>query len=393
MPAPITWTGEQSFRMAGTDRHEDTLKIRSSYAKREHLYRLRLPTLSITYADMTFANAIGGVQKRWPDSAAYGPAFFDPPVVITGRDEVRRLTWIRGAHRVEIGPRETEVEWFSFEGLVVPRLRISQTKPVEALLKVDSVAVDVDPPLDIDMIQYADGRPLGGVRLTKRHPDWKEPEEGSDYQLWVRVVDFVTGRPMAEAKLLLHRWNQRAGRFEPVEEAWTNADGSVHLAPRPSGSLEALTLATPGYRATARMWRAEPNQPVSIRMTASQLKQARYPDGGRRRLPVVYAASYALDPGDTFEWLAEWFRYRSVKELVQMIGSRGLDAGLPIPLPGWFFVHAEKGDSLEQIAELFDIPAKWPRTTGRHHRPGRSAVLAGEVVAVPSHEFVKRRLP
>ena len=326
MTTPIMWKGEQAFRVVGTRLHEDTLRIRSNYDKREDVYRLRLPTLCITYADMRFANAIGGEQLRWPASAAYGPVYFDPPVEITNQADVERLTWIRGAHHVVIGPKETEIEWRAFRTLVIPRLRISETEPIEALLEVDGATVEVEPPLIIDISQRADGRAIGGVQVVKRHPDWREPaEERPSYRLWVRVVDAETTKPLVEARLALSRWDADApsagrsrGAFMPVEDAWTDATGSVVRDPRPADVLEAATLAMDGWRATARVWRAQSHEPVNLLMTATRLKPARYPGRAVRDRRRVYAAVYSLDAGDTLEWLAEAFRYADVAELAKM---------------------------------------------------------------------------
>ncbi len=401
MATPIVWKGEQAFRVVGTGLHEDTLRIRSNYDKREDVYRLRLPTLCITYADMKFVNGIGGRQLRWPDSAAYGPKYFDPPIEITGGAEVERLTWIRGAHRVVIGPKETEIEWRAFQALVIPRLRISEKEPIEALLQVDNAVVEVEPPLLIDIAQYADGRQIGGVRVVKRHPYWHEPsQEQPNYRLWVRVVNFESRQPLVEAKLVLFRWKGETpsvggsrGEFTPLEVAWTDGTGSVVRDPRPADVLEAVTLAMEGWRATAKVWRAQANEPVSLLMTAIRLKSAKYPKrvpGATRR---IYAAVYNLDVGDTLEWLAKAFRYKDIAELADMNRIAAHRFGGRIPLPGWYFVHAQPGDTLNRIAEAFKLKRGWPRTTGRHYRPKASVLLEHEIVAIPAPEFVVGRTP
>jgi hypothetical protein len=129
MPAnAITWQGSHNFKLNGCAVHEDTLRVKSNYQKSERNLTLTLPTLCITYADMKFQNQIGGEQKLYPDSAAYGPVYFDPPVVINGEKEVERLTYIRGAERLEIGPKETKIEFHAWNELVIPRLRLSKEK-------------------------------------------------------------------------------------------------------------------------------------------------------------------------------------------------------------------------------------------------------------------------
>lgn len=82
---------------------EDTLRVESNSREKERQFRLVLPTLCITYAKMDFANCIGGEKANYQASRSYGPAFFDPPVVINGAAEIERLTCIRGADRVVTG--------------------------------------------------------------------------------------------------------------------------------------------------------------------------------------------------------------------------------------------------------------------------------------------------
>jgi hypothetical protein len=401
MTTPILWKGEQAFRVVGTGLHEDTLRVRSNYGKREDVYRLRLPTLCITYADMKFINAIGGRQLNWPDSAVYGAQYFDPPVDIVGLAEVERLTWIRGAHRVVIGPQETLVEWHAFREVVIPRLRIGEKEPAEALLQVDNAVVDVEPPLLIDISQHADGRSIGGVQVVKRHPEWREPtQEQAAYRLWIRVVDFANRQPLSKAKLALFRWKGKTpsigggkGTFELAEEAWTDATGSVVREPRPADVLEAATLAMPGWRATAKVWRAQANEPVNLLITAVRLKSAKYPaavPGAERK---IYAATYQLDSGESLESLAAAFRYRDVAEIIALNKTDVLDPGAPIRLPGWYFLHAQAGDTLDSIAAAFKLQRGWPRTTGRHYRPDPSLVIEHEIVAVPGPDFAAERKP
>jgi hypothetical protein len=400
MVSPIIWSGKQFFRVVGTELHEDTLRIRSNYKNREYVSRLVLPTLCITYAEMGFQNAIGGTQLRWPDSEVYGPAYFDPPVEINGAAEIERLTWIRGAHRVIIGPKETMIEWYGFRDLVVPRLRISQDQPIEALIEVENAVVEVRPELQINIGQYANGRLIGGVTVEKRHPEWVPPDpEQRGYRLWVRVVDFEKREPLVEAKLAFFHWvaasptDPSVGEFVLQEEHPTDSSGSVVIEPRTPGILEAVTLAMEGWRATARVWRALEGQPVNLLMVASRLKRAQYPVRVRRLERKIYAAAYTLDPGDTLELLAETFRYKSVEELAEMIGGTGIDPGAPIPLPGWYFLHAQPGDTLEKIASDFELDPRWPRTVGRHHRPNNSVVIEHEIVAIPDPTFAASREP
>ncbi len=78
MSNAIQWKGQQAFYVSGTERADNTLRIAGAAPKTEALLRLVLPTLCITYADMTFANDIGGLQENWPGSAWYGPSTLIP---------------------------------------------------------------------------------------------------------------------------------------------------------------------------------------------------------------------------------------------------------------------------------------------------------------------------
>lgn len=390
MASPITWSGEQVVRIVGTGLHEDTLLIRRSnlHQQRENRYRLRLPTLCITYADLSFANAIGGSQERWPTSAAYGPQFFDPPVTIPPSD-IERLTWIRGADKVTIGPKETVIEWFALRDLVVPRLRLSVTDPIEAVVEAVNAVIDVGEELRIDVAQYANGRLIGGVQVAKRHPDWKPPEEPRSYDLWVRVIDADRQRSFPEARLQLSRWARRS--FAPVESAITDGNGSVERAGRTPGRLEAVTLAMTGWWAAPRVWRALPGQQLHLLLEAHRLEPSAYPAdvaGARRE---VFAARYPLQPGDSLPTVADLFRYRDTDELRDLCGLDRDVTATEVGLVGWYFTHARDGDTLDSIADDFGVPRGWPRAPGRCHRPDPLLPLEHEIVAVPGPDFVAGR--
>ena len=113
--------------------------------------------------------------------------------------------------------------------------------------------------------------------------------------------------------------------------------------------------------------------------------------GMRISLPC-YAATYRMDPGDTYEWLAEAFAYAGVEELAKLNGlgdpSR-LDGGADTLLPGWHFFYARRGDSLVKIDELFGLPPGWSRTVGRVHHPDGRLPYASETIAVPTAGFAE----
>ncbi|HEY6510467.1 MAG TPA: hypothetical protein VI032_00725, partial [Burkholderiaceae bacterium] len=141
--ATLIWGGDYPFRVNGAAVHEDTLRVSSPYRvnKEGPPLSLLLPTLCISYADAKFQNQIGGVQAGYPASRTYGPTFFDPPVVINGEAEVERLTYIRGAHRVTLGAKETRVEFRCDKLLVIPRLRLSKKDPATCVLRVPATPI------------------------------------------------------------------------------------------------------------------------------------------------------------------------------------------------------------------------------------------------------------
>jgi hypothetical protein len=56
MPTSYVYSGSQTFKLVGSGRHEDTLRIESNSTEKERSLKLMLPTLCITYASMEFAN-------------------------------------------------------------------------------------------------------------------------------------------------------------------------------------------------------------------------------------------------------------------------------------------------------------------------------------------------
>ncbi len=424
----ITWTDKHEFLVTGSERHEDTLRIDCGRTKSEQPMRLVLPTLCITYADMKFANALGGEQTDYPDSAAYGPTFFDPPVEIVGEAEVERLTWIRGAHRVQIGPRQTEIDWAMWKSLVIPRLRIRTDKPATAVLTVDGVPIGPGQKVDVLVRQYADGRHVGGITVSKRHPSWEPEEQPREYDLHVRVLDGQSGRPLAKVPVVLLSQVSKGSGGAFVEQArlGTDANGNASRVGLPTGELQAVVLELPGYRVTPRCFRPLPGQKVSLLMRAWRLRREDvvYHWGGQDTLERVemltampradllarcklaldappgadailrlpcYRASYALEPRDSLAWLVGAFAYRDLDELCLLNGCQsGTElADREIHLHGWFFVHAPAGDALERLDRAFGLPSGWVRPVGRVHRPDPERPYPGEILAVPTRRFAE----
>jgi LysM repeat protein len=432
--APVVWNGEQEFRLAGTERVEDTLRIDASpdWKQSERPLRLVLPTLCITYADMAFANAIGGEQAEYPASAAYGRRFFDPPVELVDA-QVEKLTWIRGAHRVVIGPKATVVEWYPWRKLVIPRLRIERGKDAVASVRVTDARVPAGAEFAIDVRQLADGRQIGGLSIVKRHPDWTKPQEPDHYDLWLRVIDAQTGEPLPEAKVNLLSWTAQTGKpgarpgtFRVAGQRRTDGGGAVHVPNCPLADKQAVTLALPGWRATPRCYRPLAGQPIRFHLRAMRLMpdtiryawragdtlgrlaelagvteedilganrladRAALRPGVRIDLPC-HAASLQPDPGETFQEIANRFAY-DPKELAAANGVRDpadLDGGAAIKLPGWHVFHASGNETLESFDDRFGRPKGCARVMGHVHHPDPHLPYFCEPVAVPTEAFAE----
>lgn len=434
MPAAYAYTGSQEFKIVGSGRHEDTLRVESNSREKERQFRLVLPTLCITYARMQFANQVGGEQVNYPASRSYGPAHFDPPVVISGAAEIEKLTWIRGADRVVIGRDQTEIYWRPWRKLVVPRLRIDRDKPVTGQVKVENTPIPAGTELVITVKQFADGRHTGGVRIAKRHPDWKPPEIKEIYDLWVRVVDGLTLRPLPEALVRVFRWDPKlptpygTGGFRQTDRTRTDGWGAVRAPGRVAGQIEAVAASVPGAWTRARCFRPLPGQQVRLQVRAWPLQETAVPytwrptdnlravaaltglssgaalkrmglaresdlkAGMRVKLPG-WTACVWLEPGETLAQLAKCFAYGSVKALVKANGAADtaeLEAAGKVLLPGWNFFYARKGDTLPEIDKLFGVPQGSSRLVGKVYRPDARLPLESEVIAVPTTRFRKQ---
>jgi hypothetical protein len=427
-----SWAGEHTFEISGSGLHEDTLRIVQNYRQSERMLELILPTLCITYADMSFQNAVGGLQRNYPASAAYGPAYFDPPVVLTGND-IEKFTYIRGAHRVEIGPDKTIIEFPCWKDLVIPRLRIDQSPGAGAMLAVGESQIDVKTPLKIYVKQYADGRHVGGVTIEKRHPDFTPPELKPVYDVWIRVIDGVTGDPLPETMVELWRWDRGVGTpYGPGDfvldgHHYTNGHGVVELHDLQAQGVQWYTVSKPGWRVAPRCLRPLPQQPVRLHMRAWRMRGDRFryrwqahdmldelaqlthidvPEilqmnriasasqirlGMEITLPC-YQGTYRPESWEKLGDVAVRFGFKDVKALADSSGLRDIKAyraAVDLKLPQWLFFIARARDSLKAFDRQFGLPARSTRPAHRVYRPREGALLPGEVVAVPTARFAE----
>lgn len=431
--SPIKWEGKQAFYVSGTEHDEDTIRIVAVAGKGdiERLLTLVLPTLCITYADMKFANDIGGVQEDYPDSAVYGSRYFDPPVVLNGEEEIRKFTWIRGASRVEIGPRETLIEWQCLRTLVIPRLRIKAKEKVKALLSVPEVMVTMSQPFIATVGQYADGRHVGGVQLTKRHPDWKPEPAPQEYDLWVRVFDGASRCAIPEAKVNLFTWdaekNRGQGGFIPEASWYTDGMGIVDVSGLPCSDKKLVTIECepwqpqtwrfrplPGQkvRRTFKLWQSKQvqcsyewrvqdalksiaaltglGQTTILRM--NHLRSASEIKPGRAIEIPCFEAVYHVEARDTLERVAGYFCYGNVEELAvanHLTEPYDIYQDQGLYLPGWCFFRARPDELFEKLDEQFGLPRGWSRPAQRTLHDDPTRAYEHEVVAVPTQEFVR----
>lgn len=425
--ASVMWGGAYPFRLNAVAVHEDTLRVTSSYrANKEGLpLRLVLPTLCISYAEAKFQNQIGGQQQGYPQSLAYGPVHFDPPVLILGEGEVQRLTYIRGAHRVEIGARETVVEFRSDRPLVVPRLRLSRKDPATLEIKVPRTPIAVQQPLRIDVAQLADGRSVGGVRMEKRHPDWKPAPVKEVYRLQVRLTEGGSGQPLVRREVQCLRWDAKTGNLQPDVLLRTDAHGWTKPQQRTSGELQACVARLPGHRVAARCFRPLAGQnvrlhlrawpltealvpyrwrkgdelpalallcghPVEALLAANQLDVAAGLKSGQRVILPCWRATYHLEPWDDWDHVAAAFGYRDARGLARSLGLKSMDSLDVVVLPGWNYFFARAGDTLDAIDRMFGLPKGSTRTVGRVHHPDANRPYAGETLAVPTPAMARR---
>ena len=425
--ATLTWGGSYPFRVNGGAVHEDTLRVSSNLLvnKEGQPLSLTLPTLCISYADAKFQNQIGGVQLGYPQSRAYGPVYFDPPVVISGDAEVERLTYIRGAHRVTIGPKETLVEFRSERALVIPRLRLTKKDLATLSLKVPPVPLSLAEPLRVDVVQLADGRHVGGVRMEKRHPDWKPQPPKEIYTLTVRLSDGGSGSPLVKRAVDVLRWDAQAGSLRPSTSLRTDGNGWTKPSQRVSGELEACVVKLPGYRVAARCFRPLAGQNLRLHLRAWPLPSAMAPylwhkgdqleaiallcghpaktllalnhlddaagfKAGLRVILPCWGASYHLDAWDSWDGVAAGFGYKNAKGLAKVLGLKGLDTMSELTLPDWSLFYAREGDRLSAIDTMFGLPKGSVRAVGRVHHPDADRPYAGETLAVPTPAFAKQ---
>ncbi len=427
---PIRWEGNQAFFITGTHLEDNTIRIEGDHSKEECKVTLTLPTLCITYADMKFANEIGGVQKDYPDSEEYGLRFFDPPIEIIGHKNVEELTWIRGAEKVSIGPKETQIQWWKARTLVIPRLRIKSKQKVPAKLEIPKVIIPVYQPLIIKVMQYSNGRHVGGIQVTKRHPKWKPTEEKKSYDLWVRVIDGHTRRAIKEANVtLLSITNE--GQFVLVGEWLTNDMGIASISELEISNKSLLRIEQQPWHSQFWRFRSHPGQKVrrTFKLWSGKSKQCIYEwnrDDRLEQLAKILGISSktllsmnklkeekAMKPGmkvkfpcldaiyypegrDRIEDLVTLFCYNDIPEIARpnkLKKPYQLNVGQGIRLPGWNFVKVGKGVKFELLDKLFGQPKGWTRPAQRILHDDPQIAYYRELVAIPTPEFIKKHKP
>jgi hypothetical protein len=211
------------------------------------------------------------------------------------------------------------------------------------------------------------------------------------------------------------------GGFKLDVSRYTDRYGNLKAPGRPAGEVEAYLAKAPGYRAVARCARPLPGQLVRIHIrlwpltrdlrpyvwrkedTVAALSQlcgcteqefldvnhlgagVRILPGSRMILPCR-SAVYRLEPWDRLEWVARNFGCKNVKELARLtrLDPSVMESGAAdIRLPGWHFVYAREGDTLDSLDRQFGLPPGSAVTVGRCYHPWPRLPYVGEVVALP----------
>jgi hypothetical protein len=426
MATTYTWTGKHPFSITGAAIHEDTLRIKANYREMKKPLHLELPTLCITYADVKFQNAIGGEQANFPDSQPYGPTYFDPPITLSG-EAIERLTYIRGALKVTIGPDRTVIEFPAYKELVIPRMRLDKKNLLNAVLAVPQATIAPQTPLAIDVRQFADGRHVGGVRIEKRHPDWKPPQIRKVYELVIHVFDGVTGRPKVKTPVDIFSWDPGIktpyGKGAMVRDTtlFTDRTGHIRVTERPAEELEAYGVRLTGYRSVVRCLRPLSGQkvhlhlrlwpltrtlvpyvykkddtleslaalcgnPATLILEVNQIKSAADLKTGARLILPCHVAAYRMESWDTLDSVARMFGYKNARQLAKVMGLKAvaeINPGNDIILPGWFFVNARATDTLDSLDKRFNMKAGSCKPIGKVYRPNKRTPYPGESIAVP----------
>jgi hypothetical protein len=398
MSQPIVWNGTQAVYIVGTEHEDNTLRVQPSQQFKEKTLKLVLPTLCITYADMKFANAIGGAQRTFPDSQVYGPTFFDPPVVINGQKDVEKFAYIRGADRVTIGPKETVIEWQSWRELVIPKLRVKNRERIKALLRIPQISITVTQPFSVRFKQYADGRHVGGVEVVKWHPDWKPPSKPEEYSLLVRAVDGNLRRAIPKAKVTLYTWigKQASGKFVREASWYTNDMGIAEASGLQCAEKKLVIIECEPW--LPHTWRFRPLPGQEIKQTFKLWKnRILRQTGPKMRMGLkIFEAVYHVEKRDTLERLGEYFCYNSAEELARANGLQRpfmiyQDQGLK--LPGWLFIQAGASDLFGSFDRQFRLSKGWARPSQRTLHDDPTRAYEHEIVAFPSLDFVKNHKP
>jgi hypothetical protein len=380
---------------------------------------------------MKFANDIGGIQKNYPDSKVYGPKYFDPKVVINGGKDIEKFTWIRGAEQVLIGQLETHIKWHSWHTLVIPKLRIKAREKIKATIFVPEVRITVSQPFIAKIMQYTDGRHVGGVQMIKRHPDWKPEPVPQDYDLWVRVIDGHSRYAIPEAKVSLFSWKTgdyyNKGEFVLEAYWYTDEMGIINVSGLPCSDKKLVIVEHLKWLTHTWRFRSLPGQKVKQTFKLWQSKQIKTPYEwrvqdtlkdiakftGSRSVTILrmnhlrnasdlkpgqmieipcFEATYYAEARDSLEQLVERFCYNGIQELAEaneLPKPYRLSQNQELHLPGWRFFQARSDDLFEKLDEQFGLPRGWSRSAQNtlHDNPHRA--YQHEVVAIPTQEFVR----
>ena len=319
------------------------------------------------------------------------------------------------------------IEWHSRRTLVIPGLRIKAKEKVKAVISVPEVRINVSQPFIVKIMQYADGRHVGGVQLIKRHPDWKPEPIPQKYNLWIRVLNGHSLRAIPEAQVKIFTWDNKKGGFVPEADWHTDEMGIVEVSGLPCSDKKLLIIEhslwqtkiwrfrpLPGQKVkqtfklwqskqilSPYQWRAQDTLKAIATLTGSQqatilkmnsLRSASELKPAKTIEIPCFEPVYHVEARDTLEHLVEYFCYNKVEELVaanDLSKPYQLYQDQELSLPGWRFFQAGPVELFEKLDEQFGIPRGWSRPAQRTLHDDPTHAYEHEVVAVPTQEFVR----
>jgi len=145
---------------------------------------------------------------------------------------------------------------------VIPRLRIRARHQVTATITIPEVSISKSQPFVARILQYADGRHVGGIQVVKRHPNWLPDPERKKFNLWVRTIDGTTRQGLPDMRIGLSDWDPKSKRFVEKSHWHTDKLGVVGYGDLPCSEKKLLTIRKSPWMTNVWRFRPLPGQSV-----------------------------------------------------------------------------------------------------------------------------------